>query len=153
MLRMHPSDSNRNTFSDNYHLDKNRSALPFILSCKRITALCSNLFFEAMLWNRVAYALPGTPFPYTPFCQNDFSQKEALPVDERFLNYVAFGFLIPAEKAWDPNYIRWRLTAPSEKEIFMRNLKQYLTEWGLDETFLTYPKEKRKAILKRNRKL
>lgn len=42
-----------------------------------------------------------------------------------YLNFIAFGYLIPYEKMLDVDYLRWRLRGPSETEIYRENLRFY----------------------------
>ena len=46
----------------------------------------------------------------------------------RWLNWIVFGYLIPFELVFDPDYCRWRLTDPSETEIYLDNHKRWTVD-------------------------
>ena len=56
--------------------------------------------------------------------------------DDVFMSFIAFGFLIPFEFLNNPEYLLWRLSKPSEKEIYLYHLYYYLNCCGLEKSVL-----------------
>lgn len=114
--------------------DNSPSAYHFILKCKRVAALHSNLIFETMLLGRTACVYGASPFA---FMGNkgimDKSHKD-IPLD--FINFTTFGYFVPWEMLRDEKYIRWRLSSPSEIEIYEEHMKFYLEQRGIDRKIL-----------------
>lgn len=123
----------------------------FILSCKRITSVQSQILLKAMLWNRTA-CMKGEFLQFSFLCEKDL--KSTKKVDINKLNYYIWGFLVPSEMMFDVEYWRWRInTNPLEHEIFNRHLKYYLECLGIEfDVLYMQDEEKRFAYLlhKRN---
>ena len=113
-------------------IEKDMSLTPsqFICRCKRIVSIHSNMAFEAMLWGKPSYILGEMPYKIEAYTDLDF--KEENPVQESFLNFVLFAFLVPYQRLWDIKYMTWRLTEPSIKDIYLSNLNFYCELQGLD---------------------
>lgn len=102
----------------------------FILSCKRLIAVHSQILLKALLWKRTAIMRkPSLAFYY--LCQNDFSSVKEY--DELGLNYYIFGYLIPSDLMFSDEYWKWRLTNPTETEIYWRHLDFLFNALGLDK--------------------
>lgn len=102
----------------------------FILSCRRLIAVHSQIILKALLWKRIAIMRkPSLAFYY--LCQNDIiSLKEN---DDIGLNYYIFGYLIPSDLMFSDEYWKWRLTNPSETEIYQKHLDFLFNALGLDK--------------------
>lgn len=147
LFRKHPGEEPYQATYGFRNLDTHKSPIPFILNSRRIAAQGSNIIFEAMLWNRGVYSRDGSPF--AQFAERDFSERALQKVDETFLNFVLFCYFIPMEKLWDPDYLRWRNTGPSETDIFARHTQVYFGEKNISADILRLPKHKRlKALMK-----
>lgn len=114
--------------------DASPSSIAFIQRCKAIAAQGSSIMLEAMLWNKPVYTRDGSPFAL--YAEHDFSNHDPSVVGEEFLNFAIFAFLVPREKAWDADYMLWRLSMPSEIDIFNYHLDIYLKERGIDRSVL-----------------
>ena len=111
----------------------------FILGCKRIAAVQSQILLKAALWNRCIYMsrdLLGLKF----LCTDSFLDNT--PCDIERLNYYIFVFLIPSELMYDTDYWHWRLTYPSEYEIFQRHWSYYEKYFDLDDSIMNNASEK-----------
>ena len=52
--------------------------------------------------------------------------KSSVESDAWLVAFVAMGFYVPREFLYDMQYLRWRIEAPSEIEIYNKNLDYYL---------------------------
>lgn len=91
----------------------------FILSCKRLTAVQSQILLKVLLWRRTA-VLKTDCLPFTFLCAKSFSAEQ--PAEILGLNYYIFDYLIPSDLMFSDEYWKWRLTNPSETEIYQRHL-------------------------------
>lgn len=132
-IRFHPGDPAKANPS-NHLVDNSATPMEFINHCKRIAVVSSNMAFEAMLWGRTAYVLGNSPYAFKS--QRDLSIVDESIVDLEFVNYVTFAYLIPYELMLDVEYLRWRLTNPTELEIYNYNLNYYLSCRGIEPNIL-----------------
>jgi hypothetical protein len=101
--------------------DKSGSSAEFILRCRKVASLFSNVSMEAVFWNRAGYAIVDSHASYG--CQRNLGQDESFEVEESFLNFYAFCFNVPAVCWEDYSYLMWRLSGPSELDIFQKHLR------------------------------
>lgn len=128
LIRNHPSGYL------NYHdlgCDGNRvSQLEFIKSCEAMLVINSSMGLEALLHGKKAYILGDNPaafLAYQGILEDSYRNLE----NESFmiaLNYFMFGYLVPYKYFFDPEYYRWRLSDPSECEIYNRHFDAYSEE-------------------------
>ena len=99
--------------------------IDFILNCKRIACVCSNVAFEAMLFGRSVYEEKWSQYGWI---SNHLAEglTDYMPED-RTLNFVVFNLLIPFELLNNVEYIRFRLKEKSEKKIYLYHLNYYLS--------------------------
>lgn len=110
--------------------DDSPSSFHFVLKCKRVAALRSNISFETMLLGRTACIYGDSPFAFMGNKGINDTTDKKVPLD--FINYTTFGYFVPWEMLRDVEYIRWRLSMPSELEIYERNMEYYLSQRGLE---------------------
>jgi hypothetical protein len=115
-------------------LDHSATSMHFICRCKRVAVLRSNITFEAMLLGRTTFTLGVSPFTFKSHRTINVSDQEI--ADLEFVNFVVFAYLIPFEMIDDIEYFRWRLTQPTETEIYNRNLDYYLSCRGMGRDVL-----------------
>jgi Skp family chaperone for outer membrane proteins len=142
LLRTHPGDpcgASYSTFLQNR--DDSKYPFLFICKCRRISSIGSNMTFEAMLWGRTAYDIGEGPYSF--IAKKKFSDKKCELIEEEFINFVSFCFYIPYEFLIDIDYLRWRLTNPSELKIYNKHLDYYLACKGVDKQLLGLPPKKR----------
>ena len=104
-----------------------------ILSCKRITAVHSQILLKALLWERTAVTKTNC-LPFTYLCEKDYTSEKKASI--RGLNYYLFAYLIPGDLMFSDKYWKWRLTNPSETEIYERHLDFLLNTLDIDGELL-----------------
>ena len=101
-----------------------------MLSCKRLTAVQSQILLKVLLWKRTAVLnTPSLAFGF--LCDKDYESEKI--ADIVGLNYFILGYLIPSELMFSDEYWKWRLTNPSEVEIYQRHLVFLFNALGLDK--------------------
>lgn len=146
IVRLHPGDMYKATYRLPYY-DKTPTPFPFLINSKRIAAVGSNLLFEAMLWKRVPCSMTKV-MPASILCNEDYTSTKEKEGTEEFVNFFVFSFLVPSELAYQEEYLRWRLTEPSEKDIYMHHLMYYFEKFGLTEEWLRQDAVARLSLLK-----
>lgn len=131
--RKHPEDPQHIDIRAQNRLDSG-SLIDFILSCKRILGFGTNEMFEAMMFDTPAYGLGHSHYSFQ--ANDTLDGLEDKKPDVRFLNYVAFCYLIPYELLDNVAYLRFRLSNPSEEEIYNYHLNYYLSGYGLTRDML-----------------
>lgn len=110
----------------------------WILGAKRMVAVCSQIVLKAMLWNRTPIMIKNT-LPFSFICGKDYTSEVKTPI--QFLNYYIFGYLIPTDLMFSAEYWKWRLTNPSEADIYVYHLKFICNILHVDYVELTNAKE------------
>lgn len=105
----------------------------FILSCKRVATVYSQIMLKVLLWNRTAIMKKNTQ-PFSFMCEKDYLSKSKMSL--KFLNYYIFCYLIPSELMFNEGYWRWRLMKPTETEIYQKHLSYYLNNFGTNNNIL-----------------
>lgn len=123
-VRRHPGDFAGAIYpSFEYARDTSANTLEFILSCKKIVTLGSNLSIESKLLGRECVVYQKSAGYY--MAAHDLEEK-IIPTME-YLSFFAFGYMVPFDYLTDVEYIRWRLTNPPETEIYRKHLQFYLS--------------------------
>lgn len=116
----------------------------FILSCRRITSVQSQMLLKALLWNRTVY-MKSDFLQLSFLCEKDIESTNK--ADLASLNYYIFGFLIPSEFMFDVEYWRWRIYEnPSEHEIYKRHLGYILKYLEIEEDIIYNGEEKERFL-------
>lgn len=124
LIRKHPGDP----YGAQYPIytaamDQVRRSTPeFIADCETIISLLSGSGMEAMLYDRKAITLLPSP---SYLASGHEIEGKGLCAGEDFISFFAFCYLIPLEYLMDVEYLRWRLTNPSEREIYYKHIKFY----------------------------
>lgn len=135
-IREHPG-----YLRDECQLLAKRDPMDFILSCKRIAAVTSNVLLEAMLWNRVA-CTECNIVAFSFACEKDFKSEKI--IKDIFLNFFIIAYLVPKQETlFSPDYWEWRRKNTSEREIFLKHINIILAEYGLDNSILMLNEEER----------
>lgn len=106
--------------------DDSPDAATFIGRVRRIMTVNSSVAFEAML-----HETPVVMMGECPFAVGGCHPRSLMPrVDPKawlaWLNFICFGYLAPYAWVFDPAYLRFRISRPSEAEIIDR----HLSYWG-----------------------
>lgn len=147
LIRKHPGDPYGGTYPHySAAIDKQKRSTPeFILDCETIISLMSGAGMEAMLFNRKAITLLQCPSYYASGHQIEGVGR---CVGDDFISYFAFCYLIPLEYLMDVEYIRWRLTMPTEREIYFKHLEFYFQKKGIPkDLILKKPGERLEEML------
>lgn len=148
-VRLHPADpyGARYPKYGSCYDPKKHSTIDFIMSCEEIFSVGSNVCIEAMFWGRKTHVIVKGPAYWGAV--NSVEEKGRL-TDMEYLNFFAFNYLTPFRFMMDPEYIRWRLTDPSEKEIFEKHTAVYLANENLPaDTFSLNGKERLRVLTNR----
>lgn len=129
LIRRHPGDFAGAKYpAYEYCLDTSVNTIEFILKCKKIVTLGSNLSFEAKLFGREAVVYQKSSGYF--MAAHNLDEKVLAP--DEYLCFFAFCYMIPMELLTKPEYIRWRLSNPSECEIYNYHLNYYLKQKDID---------------------
>ena len=102
----------------------------YILSCKRLTAVQSQIILKVLLWNRTAVMKKDT-LAFSFLCSKEYDSLSKANIVA--LNYYFIGYLIPSDLMYSDDYWKWRLSNPSEVEIYQRHLDFLFNALGLDK--------------------
>lgn len=125
LLRTHPTEIEK---FDKYNIeiDKSSISLGFVNRCKRIATICSNVGFESMLLGKPTYVLGQIPFSEGALSTMEIDDDMVCSAE--YINFITFCIFTPFELMHDTEYIRWRLTKPTEIEIYNYNLNFIISE-------------------------
>jgi hypothetical protein len=116
--------------------DDSPTCFHFCCKCEKVAGFSTKGMFEAMLAGRAAHEYGS--FFFHSFCNDGIedSEKGIAPIE--FINFVLFGLCAPIEWLTDPEYLRFLLSNPSEKEIYMRTFEAYTRRLSRDDMELYY---------------
>lgn len=142
LVRRHPGDPAGAVYPKyDYLRDVSANTIEFILKCKRVASVASNVAMEALLFGRRAYVMTECPYYYNT--EHIIENKDVKDVEVEYLNFYCFVYLIPFTLLWDEDYLKWRLTNPAESDIYRRHIKEYLKMKNISENVLKEPAESR----------
>lgn len=126
-------------------LDNSPSCFHFCCKCKRVVGCATKGMFEAMLAGSIAHEY-GSSF-FHSFCNNGIEDdsKGVAPIE--FLNFVLFGLCTPFTWLTSPDYLRFLLSGPSEKELYMRSLEHFTRHISRDDLEFYYMSDNREYRL------
>lgn len=131
-VRLHPGDPIK---AQPYNVTIETCPLvEFILKCKRIVCNASNVSYEAALYGKIPYDLGWSQFGFA--VNTSIEKLEDLPMTKSALNFIAFGALIPWELLKNIEYLRFRLSNPSEREIYLYHLQYYLSSCNIKDEYM-----------------
>jgi hypothetical protein len=143
-VRNHPGDSDSCVIHEAKHVS-NDSTIEFILKSKRIISMSSNIPYEAALFSRPAYDLGFTHYKLITNAELE-KLEDKVPTDEQ-LSFITFCFFLPYELFWTKEYLIFRLSSPSEEDLYMFHLSYYIKSLNLDENILSLPEEERLKVI------
>ena len=104
-------------------LDDSLTCFQFCCKCKRILGFASKGVFEAMLAGRIAHEYGSSFFNY--FCNNGVEDESIGIAPIEYVNFILFGLCTPFTWLTNPDYLRFLLSGPTEKDIYLRSFKYY----------------------------
>ncbi len=116
----------------------------FILSCKRIAAIHSQIVIKAALWNRVPCVF-GQDLPYSFLLSEDIISEK--PLSDEKLNFILFCYFIPNKCMFDREYWLWRMERPSAKEIYERHIHIIIEDLGYESNILRVRENRLRHLL------
>jgi len=119
VIRSHPA-SQLKYAGDKGVVDNSPSTADFLGSCDEIVTLNSSVAAEALLYQKTARTLGEASFSYVS--EADKNSPESITR----LDFFVLHYLVPEDLLFDEQYIRWRLTGPSEEQIRELHLQRYL---------------------------
>ena len=119
---------------------------PFILGCKRLAAVRSQIMLKVLLWGRTGINRKNT-HAFSFMCEKDYDATGV--ADIKAVNYYIIGYLIPADLMFSKEYWEWRMTNPKESEIYKYHLAFYQKQLGLPQSIFEEKNEPKrfKALL------
>lgn len=106
--------------------DTSPDAADFIGRVQRVLTVNSSVAFEAMLHEKPVVMMGECPFSVGGCHPRSLMPRVDAKAWLQWLNFICFGYLVPYDWAFDPAYLRFRLSRPSEMEIAER----HLSYWG-----------------------
>lgn len=122
---------------DHIQVDRNEvhnDPAAYILSCKRLSSCRSQIMLKVMMWGRTAIMKRNT-HAFSFMCEHDY--KSLKKTDVEVLNYYIFCYLVPNDLMFSGEYWQWRMTNPTETEIYKRHLDFYIEMLNLPKSILT----------------
>ncbi len=102
-----------------FEVDNSYDSLAFILRCREVLTINSSLALEALLLDTPATALGDCAFRFV-------IEAPDAPSRSARLAFFLFAYLIPEALQFDLDYLRFRLSRPSETSIVARHASGWL---------------------------
>jgi|GEM_PF-1948800 len=110
-------------------IDDSPQLFDFLHKCRRIATINSSVGFESILFDKITYILGDSPFAFMAYNRLDTGQEvSAIADDHLAINFIVFGYLIPYDLLFTPEYYRWRLGDRTEREIYEYHFNYYLSK-------------------------
>ncbi|MBN2895220.1 MAG: hypothetical protein JXK05_04935, partial [Campylobacterales bacterium] len=114
-IREHPNGHFR--YDKLGEIDISKNALEFLSKCRALATINSSVALEALLLEKTVHVFGDSPFAFAVKLEESARLKA--------INFSVFAYLIPYAYLFDYDYYMWRITFPSEKEIYFRHLNFY----------------------------
>lgn len=109
-------------------------AASYILSCRRVASVRSEISMKPLLWKRTSVMKKNTLL-FSYMCENDYTSTDL--VNLQALNHYVFAVLVPIGLLFSRDYLRWRLNDnPTETEIYKCHLQYYVKRLNLHKELL-----------------
>ncbi len=112
LIRRHPGGYVDYNDSRLGYVDKSVDSIQFIKKCRQIVTINSSTALEAALLGKKVTVFGEASFKMLS------NLDDVREIRER-LNFLVFGYLIPYSLLFDKEYYHWRLSRPSETEIYL----------------------------------
>lgn len=126
LLRKHPLGHAEYNLLKN--IDSSGSSRDFIYKCKKIATINSSVGLEALLMGKCVTVFGDSPYKFITDDGTLAYKSAGLNSMDLFLNFFVFGYLIPFDYLFDMDYSEWRLSGPTEMEIYQKHFDYYGNE-------------------------
>lgn len=117
LIRTHPGS--RFALSDpSLLVDNSSTSTGFVQRCARVLTINSSVGLEAILYGVPVDVLGDSSYAFVATAADEREQL-------RRLAFYLFGYLVPFDDVFTADYIRFRLSRPSEQAIFERHVQGY----------------------------
>lgn len=117
LVRTHPGS--RFALADpSVLVDNSPNSAAFVQRCGRVMTINSSVGLEALLYGVPVEVLGDSSYAFIA-AAND--ERERL----RRMAFYLFGYLVPFDEIFTADYIRFRISAPSEQDILARHVTAY----------------------------
>jgi hypothetical protein len=99
-------------------MDESGSIFEFLSKCRTIVTINSSVALEALLFEKEVEILGDSPFRFILEINNPEEKRWAL-------NFAVFAYMVPYDFLFDYDYYLWRVSKPSEADIFVKHLAFY----------------------------
>ena len=123
LTRRHPKQPRDPAEESEVQSDDSACSIEFVAKCHQIFSINSSVGLEALLYGKKTTFLGQNPFEFIARMAPDAELERC-----RALNFAIFGYLVPYPLVYDQQYIRWRLSGPSEAEIMKHHLGYWLRD-------------------------
>jgi hypothetical protein len=106
---------------DWYTLDDSPDSVAFIRRCEKILTINSSVGLEAILMQTPVEILGDCAHRYIAEADNETERT-------RRLAFYLFAYLVPMQQIYDPGYLRFRLSRPTDVMIINRHLNAYFDD-------------------------
>lgn len=141
--RLHPKQMNQAGVGRK-HMKNDPAA--FLLSCKRITTVQSQMIMKAAMWNRGICTLSKS-LPYSFLFGKEF--KAITKVNDAQLNFILFCYFVPDKLMFDESYWIWRMNGASATDIYIKHVLSIFSELGLNKELLYSDNRLENILLRR----
>ncbi|MCE5268064.1 MAG: hypothetical protein LLG00_09285 [Planctomycetaceae bacterium] len=123
LTRRHPYQPKDDNGEPEVETDQSASSIQFLARCEHLFTINSSVGLESLLYGK----------PTTILGENPFRFIAEMPVDAELerrmaLNFAVFGYLVPYQLIYDHEYLRWRLSRPSEAAIMQYHRGYWLKQ-------------------------
>jgi len=126
LIRPHPSGHLQ--YDKLGTIDTSKTSIEFIKKCRRIVTINSSVALEAILLKKPTYILGDSPISFLGYNEFDVElEKHSIPSIKEKLNFIFFYYLIPQDFIFEDAYYKFRLSNPTEEEIFQYHLNYLYT--------------------------
>ena len=122
--RLHPIQLDQSGIG-RHHMKNDPIA--FILSCKRVATVQSQMIMKAALWNRIPCVL-GEALPYSFLFSSNMNGNKK--INKKELNFIIWGYFIPDSCMFSASYWKWRMTRPSIHQIIEKHVQEIIRNLG-----------------------
>lgn len=119
VVRSHPGSGYWLKPGHGFELDQSPDSITFVRSCDRILTINSSVGLESVLWGVPVTVLGDTSYAFL------LEARDRRGLLARLAFYL-FGYLVPRPLLFDLDYLRFRLTQPSEARIVDCHLRSYV---------------------------